>query len=264
MNAVALPRLALPQVTLIAVTSVNLAATVTALETSMAQIDFGAIKLLSDRRPDRLPQEAEWVPIGALGSASAYSDFMLNRLADHVTTSHALVVQWDGHVIDAARWRPDFLEYDYIGASWPQFEDGHDVGNGGFSLRSRDLLEACRAPDFRAAHPEDVAIARSNRTSLEAQGLRFAPRPLADDFAAERAGNPATSFGYHGVWHMPRLLGREAFWQLYLGLDERSSVRNDFADILFKIGSGRRGFGRAVRFLRDQIGDRFHRRRGTA
>lgn len=261
MDAPPQQRLALPQVTLVSATSVNLDATVSALAKSMAQVDFGAVRLLSDRRPAHLPLGAEWVPIAPLQSAAAYSDFMLTQLFDHVTTSHALIMQWDGHVIDASRWLPVFLDYDYIGASWPQFSDGYDVGNGGFSLRSRVLLDACRKPGFRPSHPEDLAIGRHNRAYLEALGLRIAPQALADLFSAERGGNTATSFGYHGVWHMPYLLGRNAFWQIYLGLDERSSIRNDFSVILREVIRGPGGAGRAWRLIRDRIGDAFSHRR---
>jgi hypothetical protein len=247
------PRLDLPQVTLVAVTSVNVAATVVALERSMAQVAFGAVKLIADHAPEALPPGIEWVKIAPLASASAYSSFVLERLADYVETSHCLLVQWDGHVLDGERWRPEFLDCDYVGASWPQFDDGHDVGNGGFSLRSRVLLEACRSPGFRPSHPEDLAIGRDNRAWLEAQGLRFASRAIADAFSAERRSDPAMSFGYHGIWHMPRLLGREAFWDIYSKLDERTSARHDFRSLLWQLALGRGGIGRAVMLIRDQL-----------
>ena len=48
-------------------------------------------------------------------------------------------------MLDGAAWRPEFLDYDYIGAVWPHVLDKYNVGNGGFSLRSKALLEACRA-----------------------------------------------------------------------------------------------------------------------
>lgn len=254
MNATFLEqRLALPDVTLLAATSVNVAATVTALERSMAGIAFGAAKLLTDCDPGPLAPGLEHVVIRPLESARAYSNFVLRELAVHVATSHVLLVQWDGYVIDARRWRPAFLEYDYLGASWPQFGDGLDVGNGGFSLRSRALLEACHDAAFHASHPEDLAIGRHNRVLLEAHGLRFAPRELADAFSAERAGNPDTSFGYHGVWHMPRLLGREAFWRIYRGLDERTSVRQNFGSLMWQLATGRGGAQRALNLLTDRL-----------
>lgn len=251
-------------VTLIAVTSVNVQATVEALQRSMHQVAFGAVKILTDRAPSALPQGIEWVRIPALRSAQAYSEFVLRRLADHVSTSHCLLIQWDSHVIDGNRWRPDFLSHDYVGARWPQFDDEHVVGNGGFSLRSRALLEACRDPVFRASHPEDLAIGRHNRGWLETRGLSFAPPSLADAFSTERAGDLAASFGYHGAWHMPRILGPESFWQAYCQLDERTSVDHDFYAILRELSQGKGGARRATNFIYDRIRSEWMRRRGQA
>ena len=244
-------RLELPQVTVCAATSVNVKATMRALEACLAQVDFAACKLFTDA-PAEHP-DISVVPIPRLNSAAAYSDFMLSQLVDHVETSHCLVVQWDGHVIDAERWRPEFLDYDYIGASWPQFDDGHDVGNGGFSLRSRRLMEACRDLEFRASHPEDLAIGRNNRGWLESRGMRFAPRPLADLFAAERTGDLENSFGYHGVFNMPRAIGTEAFWRIYRDLDDRATIRHDFTAILKNVGYGSSGTINQIRMIIDQI-----------
>lgn len=246
-------RLALPQVTLCAATSVNVKATLRALEASLAQVDFAACKLFTDASVTTGNPGISVVPIPRLGSSAAYSDFLLSRMVDHIETSYCLIAQWDGHVLDAERWRPEFLNYDYIGASWPQFEDGHEVGNGGFSLRSRRLMEACRDPQFRASHPEDLAIGRENRSWLEGRGMRFAPRALADLFATERSGDLATSFGYHGVWHMPRTVGIEAFWHVYCGLDDRGTVRHDFASIVKDVRHGSGGSLRMGRMIFDHM-----------
>lgn len=255
-------RLKLPQVTLCAVSSVNIEATVRALEASLNQIDFGACKLLTDAEVTVCHSEIQVVPIRRLATSAAYSDFMLTELVEVVDTPHCLVAQWDGHVVDAERWRPEFLEYDYIGASWPQFDDGHDVGNGGFSLRSRKLMELCRNSAFARGHPEDLAIGRANRVWLEHQGMRFAPRELADVFAAERTSDPKKTFGYHGVWNMPRAIGLEDYWQVYLSLDELGSIRNDFGMLLRTVGRGREGPGRTARMLVDRLG-LLSRRRGA-
>src|SRR6185503_18873241 len=116
-------------------------------------------------------------------------------------------VQWDGFVIDAGSWREQFLEFDYIGAPWLQFADGYDVGNGGFSLRSRRLLEACAGADFIPSHPEDVAICRTNRPMLEKMhGIRFADAQLAETFAFERTA-PRPSFGFHGAFNLAPTVG---------------------------------------------------------
>ncbi|WP_454888169.1 DUF5672 family protein [Sphingobium herbicidovorans] len=222
----------------------------------MAQIDFAACKLFTDAPLRPVHPGIAIVPIRRLDSAAAYSDFLLAHMVDHVKTPYCLVAQWDGHVLDARRWRPEFLDYDYIGASWPQFLDGHDVGNGGFSLRSRRLMEACRDFEFRAFHPEDVAIGRVNRRWLEDREMRFAPRPLADLFATERAGDLENSFGYHGVFNMPRATGIETFWRIYRELDDRSSLGPDFTELLKSLRGGRNRFVRSMRMVIDRARDR--------
>ncbi|MDP3549106.1 MAG: DUF5672 family protein [Novosphingobium sp.] len=249
-------RLALPDVTLCAVTSINVAATVQALTTSMAQADFGAVKLFTDVRLQLDDDRIEIVLIDRLTSSKAYSAFLLATLPDHIGTSHCLVTQWDGHVVNAESWRPAFLDYDYVGASWPQFGDGHDVGNGGFSLRSRRLLDMCRDEAFDAHHPEDVAIGRTNRPWLESMGMRFASKAIADQFAAERTGDPRACFGYHGAWNMPRAIGMDAFWSVYRSLDDRGTIWHDFGAILRETVQNPDGFQRAARMLWDRIHDR--------
>ncbi|WP_245790217.1 DUF5672 family protein [Erythrobacter sanguineus] len=236
-----------------------MAATISALEASLAEIAVAETLLFTDADPAALgivmSDAIRFVPIERIRSSAAYSRFILEDLADHVDTSHCLIAQWDGHVIDGTRWCDEFLEYDYIGASWPQFDEGHAVGNGGFSLRSRRLMEACRHPDFISHHPEDVAICRTNRVMLEQFGLRFAPVDLADRFSAERAGDPATAFGYHGVFLMPQVLGAERFWSLCRRLDDRATLRHDFGDLLRMVIKGRNGLWRglvlAIGYLKD-------------
>lgn len=248
-------RLSLPQVTLCAATSVNLAATIRALEASLEQIDFGDCLLFTDAPARPANSLIRVVPVAHMGSGQAYSEFVMRQLADFIATSHCLVVQWDGHVLNAAQWDPAFLDLDYIGASWPQFDDGHDVGNGGFSLRSQRLLRACQSPVFQPAHPEDVMIGRTHRTLLESQGLRFAARDMADRFSAERAADPDMAFGYHGVWHMPQVLGIEKFWEIYRSLDDRGTVRHDLRTLVARVAKGPGGSGRVLRMLLDRLID---------
>lgn len=246
-------RLALPEVTLCAVSSVNVTATLRALHTCLTQIEFAECKLLTDADIQSSHPEIAVVPIRRLESSRDYSRFMLWELVEHVQSPHCLVVQWDGHVLDAGRWRPTFLDYDYIGASWPHFGDGRDVGNGGFSLRSRRLMEACRDPAFNGCHPEDLAIARTNRALLESLGLRFAPREVADIFSAERAGSLNSGFGYHGVFNMPAAIGIDGFWEIYRELDDRSTVWHDFGSLLKEVGRGTQPVQRSARMIRDRL-----------
>jgi len=249
-------RLHLDSVTMCAVSSSNIAATVQALETSLLYIDVAEAILFTDADlaavDVTLSKRIRLVRIDPLTSSQAYSDFILNQLVDYIATSHCLIVQWDGHVIDPARWRAEFLDYDYIGGSWPQFDDGHDVGNGGFSLRSRALMAACRTAEFKQHHPEDVAICRTNRCMLECQGLSFAPAELADEFSAERAGDPSKTFGYHGVFLMPRVLGADGFWMIYTNLTEYTSLRRDFRTLLLSLLVGHSRIRRLLTMVSDQ------------
>ncbi len=246
-------RRALKDVTLCAVSSSNLEATIRAMEASLQEVEVARALLFTHEnlaaRDITVSPEIEIVPIKRIDSSIAYSEFILSYLPDHIQTSYGLIVQWDGHVIDAERWEEVFLDYDYIGASWPQFNDGHDVGNGGFSLRSRRLMEACRDVDFVAHHPEDVAIGRTNRAMLETKGMVFAPAEVANRFAAERAGDPDASFGYHGVFLMPDVLGSEEFWNTFRTLDDRATFRHDFGAILAAAFRGKDAVLRSLIFI---------------
>ena len=56
-----------------------------------------------------------------ISSTREYSEFMLRGITPHVVGSHVLIVQWDGFILRPDLWNPCFLDYDYIGAVWPQF-----------------------------------------------------------------------------------------------------------------------------------------------
>lgn len=215
------PIVDLPDVTLVAVTSVAMEATLEAMYLSGQQVRFGRSLLLSDVRPDIVPgSEIEWRQIAPLRSREAYSRFMLRDLAKHIHTTHVLCIQWDGFVLDATRWQDAFLEYDYIGAPWPHFTDGHNVGNGGFSLRSKCLLDACAAIEHDGRMSEDVTICREARPLLESRdGIRFAPADVARGFAYERCRVRGVEFGFHGVFNMPDILGARRFRSLFATLE---------------------------------------------
>lgn len=190
-------------VTLCAVSSVGLEATAWAMRRSLEQVRFDHALLLSHAPPEGLATSGiEWRRIDPLGSKADYSRFMLHELADHITTSHVLVVQWDGFVRDGSRWQDQFLDYDYIGAVWPQFEDAHKVGNGGFSLRSKRLLDAIRQIPAEP-EPEDVLICRKHRHMLEADhDIRFARSETARLFSYERERSNGGEFGFHGAYNL--------------------------------------------------------------
>jgi hypothetical protein len=217
----------LSSVTLAAVTSVAIPHTIEALRASMAQAQFAHVLLFSDEPPGPNPGDIRWIQIARLASRVEYSRFILKALAEHISTSHALCVQWDGFVVDGAAWDPAFLNFDYIGAPWPHFSDGHNVGNGGFSLRSRRLLEACRDLPFDGTQLEDVLICRQWRPELERRGIRFAPESVARRFAYERTSPRGDEFGFHGAFNLVRLLAPTDALRLFRSLEPGMLARNE-------------------------------------
>jgi hypothetical protein len=244
----------LPTVTLIAATSVNVAATIKALDHCLDLAAFADCLLFTDDRSEVENAAIRRIDVARMTSSSDYSRFMLQDLVEHIRTDHVLVVQWDGFILNPGAWDPVFLDFDYIGAPWPQFGDGHDVGNGGFSLRSKRLLEACRDPAFVHADPEDVAICRLNRALLEDKhGLRFAPRMVADHFAYERTSPPALAFGFHGIFNMIDAIGAEDFWAVYRSLDERGTASRDTWTLMRQLRLAEAPAGRRARVLLDRL-----------
>jgi hypothetical protein len=164
-------------------------------------------------RPDFTPPLAarergiRVVHTDAIRSISDYSRFMLTELSAHTSAEHVLVVQWDGFIVHPECWDPDFLNYDYIGALWRRSAGEHRVGNGGFSLRSRKLIEAVERLAPSETHPEDAVIGHVLRDRLEREfAIRFPPPELAQKFAFERDRLDFASFGFHRYANFPLVL----------------------------------------------------------
>ena len=128
----------LSNITLIGIDTANQTLALRALAQSRAGIQFARTLLLTDRLSAGIdvPDGIEIDTIDTLESREAYSNLVLKGLAPYITTSHALLVQWDGYVINPLAWDAAFLDCDYIGAKWFWQPEGCRVGNGGFSLRS--------------------------------------------------------------------------------------------------------------------------------
>lgn len=193
-------KLQLPGVTLIIVDGVEFARAKTALLHCTSLCDFADAKILT-----HLPAEDHFRhQIKPIESIYDYSEFVIKELANYFTTSHVLMAQWDGFVWQTAMWSDEFLQYDYIGAPWPDkflvkgIPRHFNVGNGGFSLRSRRLQEFLRDdPNIIVHKVEDVAICQLNRAYLEVKGFTFAPAEIARRFSWELL-DQQPAFGAHG------------------------------------------------------------------
>ncbi len=208
--------LRLDQVTLVSVTSVDLPATELALMISKHDIEFAEVKLLTSE--EFIPQDSQIrvVNIPKL-DFEGYSKFILNDLYQHVDTEYCLVVQADGFVLNASRWQDQFLDYDYVGAPWPKVLTlgggeqmlylKNQVGNGGFSLRSRKLLnKTAKINVDQLTFPtksEDMIICHFLFEEMIENGMKFPSPEFAAKFSIESENasygqNPSTSFGFHG------------------------------------------------------------------
>ena len=190
----------LHDITLVGVDCVDVDRLVRAAEISTSRLSYDEVRLLSS-----LPSVSSWVTtIPHLGDIEAYNEFILTQLHQFVKTAHGLVIQHDGFVLNPDAWTEEFREWDYIGAPW-DVDGRRVVGNGGFSLRSRSLLERLAQPDLSRPPgvAEDWFVCVVARDRLEAEGFRFAPPDLAHRFAFE--GDPAFGvswsgqFGFHGL-----------------------------------------------------------------
>jgi len=190
-------QLSLPSVTLFGIDSHDVRGIERAAAISQRDIEFGAVNIITQdlftkggnnelRRND-------------------YSRFMLKELTKHFTTSHVLTIHADGYVVNFNAWADEWLQYDYIGATW-LYKDGMNVGNGGFSLRSKKLCDILAENQIEHIHPEDHCICRIYRKSLEEDfGIKFAPADVADKFSIEAYGSNAIrganmysgQFGFH-------------------------------------------------------------------
>jgi hypothetical protein len=169
-----------------------------------------------------------WIKIEQFDPGISFNDqfskLTLDLIPKTVMTDFNLMIQSDGYAVNADAWTNQFYDYDYIGASWVKEVEGRNVGNGGFSWRSKKLYQAIL--DLRSQYaleellreavkdeawedkfggysiPEDNLICKVYRPLLEKHyGIRFAPAALADQFSIEtNGGSPwlGKSFGFHG------------------------------------------------------------------
>lgn len=154
-----------------------------------------------------------------ISTLDEYSEFCLDNLHYFVEADFCMVVQPDGFPLNYKSWSDDFLNYDYIGAPW-LCKGIPIIGNGGFSIRSKKLLQITpglqkKKPKYRnpiidhlplyLPYNEDVSICISHKIELQKIGIKFADYVTAKRFSVE-CEPWKDSFGFHGVSNMRYLL----------------------------------------------------------
>lgn len=183
-------------VTLLGLDCVNIERLKVAADICQKDFEFGSVKLLSSI-PDTDPRV---VTIGNIDSIEKYSHFLIKKVNDFVDTDFVLVIQYDGFILNPEAWSDDFLKYDYIGAPW-WYNDENNVGNGGFSLRSKRLLNILQHDNYiQEYHPEDHHIARTYGKYLRSLGIVFAPESVASKFSIEGCLKEPVPVKYGSIW----------------------------------------------------------------
>jgi hypothetical protein len=241
----------LNNVTIISLAGINYDSAVRAIEFSQQGIHFADSKILSPGKPQYLPSSIRWEQTPKLRLRAPgiddYSHYFLYEIWKHIDTEFALVVQGDGFVINPNSWTEEFLEYDYIGAPWPIRSDAYidpfgnhrQVGNGGFSLRSKKLLTLPQSIDIpwdvnadryykqfnERGLAEDGNISVHNRHLFESGGCVYADVDVAARFAREmpvRESRGIKPFGFHkyrpGQSRLKLIRHARAWVPGYLGL----------------------------------------------
>jgi len=184
----------LPSVTLMCIDCVDAQRALSVLEVCQKEINFGSVKLLTS-----IPIENKYVvKIKPLNSLIAYSIFMMSKCYQYIDTEFVLISQRDGFIINPSSWDDNFLKYDFIG---PLFIQYPKVGSGGFSLRSKKIMEAISKtiPDWdwtqRGADKiqSGISMYEDGMISLSQFGKAFniAPPEVACEFA-QGGNNPNT------------------------------------------------------------------------
>lgn len=207
--------LKLNNVTLVSVSSVEIEKTIKAIEYSMKDIEFSEVLFLTDKDVEH--NKIKIIKIEQLNYID-YSEFIIYKLHKYINTDYVLIIQNDGFVINANKWNDEFFKYDYIGAPFPIPKEDDEisyrspfgelirVGNGGFSLRSKRILELASELNlewkpYYNFWNEDGFFAVHNRHIYEKHGCIFAPIEIAAKFSHEQSVKEIENiepFGFHG------------------------------------------------------------------
>jgi len=206
----------LSNISLVCMSSVDLQGSIDALLKSSENIKFGEIILITHQKPDNLPSKIEYKFIDKINSIDEYSYNIIYKLENFFNKKYVLIIQSDGYVVNPESWKEEFLNYDYLGAPFRLPNDDYSyrdinknlvrVGNGGFSLRSKKLVElpnkiGLEWKPFHGFYNEDGFICSMYRHLYIENGCTFAPLEIASLFSHEYdipETNNIIPFGFHG------------------------------------------------------------------
>lgn len=195
----------LPSVTLICVATRDHEAAEKALISSQQGIKFGSVKLLTDATVSntRVSHSThgenfviQKIYIPPFSYIDEWNRFIFYNLHEYVDTDYCLLIHPDGYVINPDKWDNRFLDYDYIGAPWPESRTFITTGGqmirvgNSVSIRSKRLLQLpSQLGLYWKPHDghtnEDTAICVHYRYHFTDAGMTFAPVEIAALFSHE-------------------------------------------------------------------------------
>lgn len=203
----------LSDITLIAYSSNDVEENIQGLLKCMEYFDFGAVKILSHKQPNCLPEGITYECAKEIKDINDFNEYMFLNFGEHVQTSHCLYVQHHAYIIHPELWDDNWLQYDYIGAGWPTIPNAYltdsgervRVGNGGFSLRSEKLINAPKILKLKLEQRqgffnEDGNLTIYHREKLLDYGIKYAPLEVACKFSYENTipeNIGIKPFGFH-------------------------------------------------------------------
>ncbi len=181
------------------------------IEDCLSKATFGDVLVYTDKPAEFNGLDARLILCKDFPNKREAGQFYYQYACAGITTDFALMLEWDAGIYDPAKWRPEFFNYDYIGAPWlVRPGDPHDVGNGGFTLMSKRLGR------FLADHPKehpvttDWDLCRNRRAGLElAGGFKWPGHELASCFSWELGPRNPENFGFHGAFRWIDMLERD-------------------------------------------------------
>ena len=194
-------KIKLPNVTLTAVTSINISKTVKALQYSMRSIEFGQVVLISHKKPLFLPKGISFKYVEKIDNIDKFNYLMVYDIHKYIDTEYMMLIHYDGFVVNPQNWNDEFLKYDYIGAPWQDpgpnkpgvlcDADGtvYRVGNS-VSLRSKRFMKlpseiGLEWKAYGGWYNEDGFLCIHSRKTLERYGCKYAPVELAAQYSRE-------------------------------------------------------------------------------
>jgi len=229
-------------ITLVCVTSIKHDLSLFAIKKTLENVPVDSVLICSDEYFD-LNQTYDFVKFKKPIDIGEYSEFIFKKLHRYIKTTHALIVQYDGFATKKENWDDNFLNYDFVGSishtkhhqiqrlyeeylkmektvdlnDWFKTSQWFSLG-GGFSLRSKKLLEATSNDDVECniplknklgsvILPEDLATCVYNREKLKNKyDIKFAPIDVAMNFSCELYGAYSHALGFHGIRNIPFFL----------------------------------------------------------